>query len=111
MDVCVLGQSIPPRLGTLVELSSPKAPQPLPAPGIGPGAAWFGGRVQVWDDWPCDVQGPGPKLGISGTERPAAVKLRQGGTSTRCEARADKALSSAVVGRRSGMLWGSAMLA
>ena len=67
--------------------------------------------MQVWDDWPRVVRGPGPKLGGSSTEKPAAVKLRPGGTSSRCEAGADKAPSSTVAERRSGMLWGSVKLA
>ena len=67
--------------------------------------------MQVWDDWPCVVRGPGPKLGGNSTEKPAAVELRRCGTSTRCEAGADKAPGSAVAGRRSGMLWESVKLA
>ena len=67
--------------------------------------------MQVWDDWPRVVRGPGPELGGSSTERPAAVKLRPGGTSPRCGAGADKAPGPAVAERRSGMLWESVKLA
>ena len=42
--------------------------------------------MQSWGDWSCDVQWPGPKIGVSGTETTAAAELRPGGTSPRCEA-------------------------
>ena len=67
--------------------------------------------MQASDDWPCVAQEPGPKLGRSGTERAASVEMRPGGTSPCWGAGADKAPGSAVAERRSGMLWGSAMLA
>ena len=67
--------------------------------------------MQVAGDWPCVAQGPGPELGGGSTERAASVGMRPGGTSPCWGAGADKAPGSAVAGRRSGMLWGSAMLA
>ena len=67
--------------------------------------------MQASDDWPCVAQGPGPKLGRSGTERAASVEMRPCCTSPCWGAGADKAPGSAVAERRSGMLWGSARLA
>ena len=67
--------------------------------------------MQVAGDWPCVAQGPGPELGGGSTERAASVEMRPGGTSPCWGAGADKAPGSAVAERRSGMLWGSAMLA
>ena len=67
--------------------------------------------MQVAEDWPCVAQGPGPELGSSSTERPAAVKLRPGGTSPCWGAGADKAPGPAGAERRSDMLWESVKLA